>query len=164
MSIDWHIWLEHFNLSNICFPRFFIFSELDDYEVFHPPPVDSTGTDPIVNLIHLVTAGGGGAAFYPLPTSTASLHATSVNSVTFFLTQSQEQHEWSNWYIQQTFEELEIYLNSFQHAFQHFLAFQSMEQFVFDFWLPPLLVRILKESAAAMTELHTTVVANLLAK
>ena len=40
------------------FLEVFIFSELDDYEVFHPPPVDSTGADPIVNLIHLVTAGG----------------------------------------------------------------------------------------------------------
>ena len=34
--------------------------------------------------------------YYPPPTSANSLHATSVNSVTFFLTQSQEQHEWSN--------------------------------------------------------------------
>ena len=85
--------------QKLVFLDVFIFSELDDYEVFHPPPVASTGADPIVDLIHLVTAGGGGGggdAFYPLPTSAASLHATSVNSVTFFLTQSQEQHEWSN--------------------------------------------------------------------
>jgi len=81
--------------------------ELDDDEVFYPPAVTSvlphatsTGREfnfpPPTSGASLQATSTGREFNFPPSTSGASLQATSVNSVTFFLTQSQEQHDWSN--------------------------------------------------------------------
>ena len=47
--------------------------------------------------VYVFSSDAGAAVYYPPPTSATSLHATSVNSVTFFLTRSQEHQDSSIW-------------------------------------------------------------------
>ena len=47
--------------------------------------------------VDVFSSDADAAVYYPPPTSATSLHATSVNSVTFFLTRSQEHQDSSIW-------------------------------------------------------------------
>ena len=47
--------------------------------------------------VYVFSSDAGAAVYYPPPTSATSLNATSVNSVTFFLTRSQEHQDSSIW-------------------------------------------------------------------
>ena len=49
--------------------------------------------------VYVFSSDAGAAVYYPPPTSATSLHATSVNSVTFFLTRSQEHQDSSIWFF-----------------------------------------------------------------